>query len=260
MAGDALMALEKAEHTFVKETFYHIKSIYMKTKRICLSRVFAAMLLAGFVQSCHGQAGIEGTWVEPVPGMEHMTQGFRLEDGGRASSVNMATLQYETWKRDGNRLILSGNSIGNGLTAQFTDTLVVEKLTEDSLIVRKKALTLRYARDNGRQAKESVPMTKLTPAKRRSFVAEGTLVMAHEVRSFTPKGETEAYWIADKSGELAREYDKLTKGVKNGTPVHAELEVVDMGKADEGFAKSYEGVYEVVKVKRLSPAPKSGQE
>ena len=72
MAGDALVALEKAEHTFVKETSYHIKSIYMKTKRICLSRVFAAMLLAGFVQSCHGQAGIEGTWVEPVPGMEHM--------------------------------------------------------------------------------------------------------------------------------------------------------------------------------------------
>lgn len=58
MAGDALVALEKAEHTFVKETFYHIKSIYMKTKRICLSRVFAVMLLAGFVQSCHGQAGI----------------------------------------------------------------------------------------------------------------------------------------------------------------------------------------------------------
>ena len=99
-------------------------------------------------------------------------------------------------------------------------------------------------------------MTKLTPAKRKSFVAEGTLVMAHEVRSFTPNGADEAYWIADKSGELAREYDKLTRGTKNGTPVYAEIEVVDMGKADEGFAKSYAGVYEVVKVNKLSPASK----
>lgn len=228
----------------------------MKTKRICLPGVFAATLLAGAMFSCNGKAGIEGTWVEPVPGMEHITQGFRLESGGRASSVNMATLQYESWKRDGSLLILSGKSIGNGVTGSFADTLVMVKLTEDSLVLRRNALTLRYARDNGQQAKESVPMTKLTPAKRKSFVTEGTLVMAHEVRSFTPKGAEEAYWIADKSGELAREYDKLTRGTKNGTPVYAEIEVIDMGKADEGFAKSYAGVYEVVKVNKLSPASK----
>lgn len=232
----------------------------MKTKRHCLLIFFAATFMAGSMQSCYGQAGIEGTWIEPVPGMENMTQGFRLEDGGRASSVDMATLQYEAWRRDGDRLILSGKSIGNGFTAQFSDTLVVEKLTEDSLVVRKKALTLRYARDNGQQAKKSVPMTKLVPARRMSFATEGTLVIAHEVRSFTPKGSSVAYWVTDKSGELVREYDKATKGVKNGVPVHAELEVVDMGKSSEGFAKSYESVYEVVKVNRLSPVSRDGQE
>lgn len=28
----------------------------------------------------------------------------------------------------------------------------------------------------------------------------------------------------------------MTKGVKNGKPVYVELEVIDMGKADDGFA------------------------
>ena len=99
-----------------------------------------------------------------------------------------AARRRSTWLRC-SLLILSGKSIGNGVTGSFADTLGMVKLTEDSLVLRRNALTLRYARDNGQQAKESVPMTKLTPAKRKSFVTEGTLVMAHEVRSFTPKAQ-----------------------------------------------------------------------
>ena len=49
-----------------------------------------------------------------------------------------------------------------------------------------------------------------------------------------------------------RQYDELTKGQKNGVPVHAELEVRDMGKSQEGFAAEYDGVYEVVKIDKLS--------
>lgn len=50
--------------------------------------------------ACNG-ASIEGAWVEPVPGMENMQQGFVLEPDGTASSINMATLQYESWKKRG---------------------------------------------------------------------------------------------------------------------------------------------------------------
>ena len=55
-------------------------------------------------------ASIEGSWVEPVPGMPGMQQGFVLDGDGSASSINMATLKYEAWKKVGNRLLLSGTS------------------------------------------------------------------------------------------------------------------------------------------------------
>ena len=38
---------------------------------------------------------IEGSWVEPVPGISNLKQGFTLEANGSASSINMATLKYE---------------------------------------------------------------------------------------------------------------------------------------------------------------------
>ena len=98
---------------------------------------------SGFM-ACSG-ASIEGSWVEPVPGMEHMLQGIKIESGGKASSINMATLQYETWESKDGKLILTGKSIGNHRTLSFTDTLMIEKLTQDSLILSKGDYVLRYA-------------------------------------------------------------------------------------------------------------------
>lgn len=48
--------------------------------------------------------------------------------------------------------------------------------------------------------------------------------------SFTSEGGSTDYWIVDKTGELLQKYDGETKGIKNGTPVYVELEVIDMGK------------------------------
>lgn len=110
------------------------KSIY---KGIC--GLFASL---AFV-ACN-ETDIEGAWIEPVPGMENTMQGIDLKKGGEASSINMATLQYETWVKDGDRLILSGRSIGNGTTIPFTDTLVIEKLTDDELSLKKGELVIRY--------------------------------------------------------------------------------------------------------------------
>ena len=215
-----------------------------------LRAVASGVAAAAVLIACSSEAGIEGNWVEPVPGMENMTQGFSLKADGKASSINMTTLQYDAWKQEGGRLILSGKSIGNGITIPVSDTFVVEKLTPDSLILKKQLLTLKYSR--AETAGETVPMAKLVPAKKLSFVTEGTLVFAHETRSFTPSGSPVSYWVVDKTGKLSEDYDRLTGGVKNGTPVYAELEVVDMGKSDEGFAKSYESVYQVVKINGLS--------
>ena len=95
--------------------------------------------------ACHG-VGIEGSWVEPVPGMDDMYQGIKLEAGGKASSVNMATLQYESWTNEGGQLILTGKSIGNRQILSFSDTLIIEKLTQDSLVLRKGNHVIRYSK------------------------------------------------------------------------------------------------------------------
>lgn len=82
----------------------------------------------------------------------------------------------------------------------------------------------------------------------------GRLVLAPEVRAFTPCGDTCAYWVVDRTGVLAAEYDLVTGGEKCGAEVEAELEVVDAGPSDEGFAAQYAGVYEVTRVVRMKPA------
>ena len=82
----------------------------------------------------------------------------------------------------------------------------------------------------------------------------GRVVMAHEVRSFIPEGDTAEYWIVDRSGALEREYDRVTGGQKNGSPAEAELKVRYKGPSDEGFAAEYEGVFEVVELVSIGKA------
>lgn len=106
----------------------------------------AAVMTAVTLASCADNKSVVGEWIQPVPGMESMTQGIKLEDGGKASSINMATLQYETWAQDGNKLILSGKSIGNGQTISFSDTLEISKLTETDLVLKADAAEIAYTR------------------------------------------------------------------------------------------------------------------
>lgn len=111
-----------------------------------ISRILGgAVAVAALSLTACGGAGVEGTWLEPIPGMEG-EQGFTLEKGGRASSVNMATLRYESWSLKGDRLILTGQSIGNGQTLQFADTLRVEKLDGQSMTVSRRGASVTYRR------------------------------------------------------------------------------------------------------------------
>lgn len=113
----------------------------MATKALVKS--LCGFMLAIAFTACNDNK-IEGEWVEPVPGMENLMQGVNLAKGGKATSINMATLQYEKWEKKGDMLILSGKSIGNHTTNSFTDTLVIEKLTENELTLKKGSLTIRY--------------------------------------------------------------------------------------------------------------------
>lgn len=125
------------------------------------------------------------------------------------------------------------------------------KLTQDSLILKRGELLLKYARNNEALNQETIPAAVLTPAKKLLSV-KGELVVGHEVRSFKAEGDSADYWIVDETGELMQKYDDMTKGIKNGKPVYVELEVVDMGKADDGFAADYEGVYQIMKINKMA--------
>lgn len=208
-----------------------------------------AMMLGSLclLSACNG-VNIEGAWVEPVPGMEEMQQGFVLAPGGKASSINMATLQYESWKEEKGMLILSGRSIGNHQTVPFSDTLQIKSLSEQTLTIEREGVSYTYSRTTESLVEQGRQNVSEMQTKR----VEGRLIIGHEVYSFVADGDTADYWVIDKSGELEKQYDELTKGQKNGTPVHAVLEVKDMGKSDEGFAAEYDGVLHVTKVCKLS--------
>lgn len=96
-----------------------------------------------------------------------------------------------------------------------------------------------------------VACTSQTPSVHtdsKAFETEGTLVIAHEVRSFKPAGSSFEFWVVDKTGELYDRYDAITHGIKNGTPVQVKMMVTDRGPSKEGFARDYDSVYEVVDI------------
>lgn len=99
------------------------------------------MLLAG----CHKPA-VEGKWLQPVPGMAGAVQGVWLEDGGKASSINMSTLVYESWSHRGGELVLQGKSIGNGQTIDFSEAYRIKKLTDRELVLQAGKAVLQFSR------------------------------------------------------------------------------------------------------------------
>lgn len=112
---------------------------------------FKAIVATGLIllaSACNHTDKINGAWVEPVPGMPETVQGFLLEKGGNASSIQMATLKYRSWKRTDNLLILQGESIGNHQAIEFCDTLTVVRLTSDSLIVKRGETLSVYTHPN----------------------------------------------------------------------------------------------------------------
>ena len=85
---------------------------------------------------CEKADVLAGSWVQPIPGMEEQIQGVSLVKGGKAESINMATLVYERWEHKGNQLILHGKSIGNGQTIVFDEIYVIKKLTREELVLQ----------------------------------------------------------------------------------------------------------------------------
>lgn len=94
--------------------------------------MLAALLL---LLSCGEKDTLSGQWIQPIPGTENRFQGMMLMKNGEARSINMSTLLYDTWKKDGDKLVLTGKSIGNGQTISFEETYTIKQSAADTLIL-----------------------------------------------------------------------------------------------------------------------------
>ena len=138
---------------------------------------------------------------------------------------------------------------------RFTKVPIVKETTMKKTLLSTLAIALLLASPACRQSVTPTDPTADSisiPAK--SFVVEGLLVIGHEVSSFTADGDTLMYWVTDTTGMLQkRYYQTVGEGAQPYTPVRASLQVVDCGKATDGFAAEYDGLYRVEQVIDIAP-------
>ncbi len=93
-----------------------------------MKRQLIVLMACALLASC-GKKEIAptGSWVAPISGMEPFQWGFTLNADGTASSINSATLQYKTWKRMKDRLIVEGESMGNKVSVPASDTFLIKE-------------------------------------------------------------------------------------------------------------------------------------
>ena len=84
------------------------------------------------------------TWLEPVPAQFGRQQGFILDEDGSAESVNMATLEYESWQVADRKLTLRGRSIGNGGTFPFEEVWNVVMVSKKKLVLQRGGVYKTY--------------------------------------------------------------------------------------------------------------------
>jgi hypothetical protein len=93
-----------------------------------MKKTLFALLTCTLLYSCGKKEIVPtGSWVAPISGMEPFQWGFTLNADGTAKSINSATLQYKTWKRMKDRLIVEGESIGNKITVPASDTFLIRE-------------------------------------------------------------------------------------------------------------------------------------
>lgn len=186
----------------------------------------ASVCAAAFLgTSCmnYDNTPLMGEWIEENG---NYVQGFRLSAKspssrtGMAESIGSRTLCYSSWEVKGDKLILTGLSIGNRTSCEFKDTLrigdVLERTRGD----------LRY---------------------HKLQHMDGTVRFADETRCFIPAGNSpyagKQFWLIDNSGELLREY------VHSGEAVWERAVSVDgffCQKCQSEFSAGFDGVLKLV--------------
>lgn len=111
-----------------------------------IKNLFMLLLVTMSTACSVSNKSLTGRWIEPIPGQNSEIHGITLNKDKTASSINTSYVQYESWERSGRKLILSGQLISDGKVIPIADTLRIDNLTADSLILTKGKRTWRYLR------------------------------------------------------------------------------------------------------------------
>ena len=87
---------------------------------------------------------LKGNWVTLVAGSSNTEDGFSLKDSAVASSINMATLVYHSWKNENGQLLLQGTSVGNHTSSDFTDSFKINFVNDSVLSLQKNNTVFNY--------------------------------------------------------------------------------------------------------------------
>lgn len=92
------------------------------------------------------QDPILGCWTQPIPESEGI-QGIKFMDGGIAESINMTSVMYKTWTRDSLLLILTGQNVVAEQMVDFSDTLTIQTLDDQNLVLLKGDVQNTYTKN-----------------------------------------------------------------------------------------------------------------
>lgn len=103
---------------------------------------FTLVLTTLGLMSCTPSA--VGTWVEASDNgtQEH---GFILNKDGSAESLNMNYVEFISWEKKGDLLILKGVNTGS-VKKEFSDTMKIERITKTDLSLSQAGYTVTYSR------------------------------------------------------------------------------------------------------------------
>ena len=201
----------------------------MKKSIVCMALASAGLWMSCSTTEKVTEKDLTGNWIEVMPVNQHIVQGVSLYEKGEASSIGMATLQYQHWGLTGDsRLVLEGKSIGNGQTIEFADTLDIVSFSGDTLTLGKGDMyRIQYVRrqdDKGLIGGSDVAMgytwSEMLQKKIRVF-EEGSRV--HSV--VNPQSSSAGYLVFNADSTQLEFFDPETDVVldrrmrPDGTPV-----------------------------------------
>lgn len=106
--------------------------------------LFSALALSFMMISCTNP--LVGTWVQPSTSYTQ-EQGFVLYKDGTAEDVNIDFVTFKSWEKKDDMLILKGENTGS-IKGQFTDTLIIENVTDNELILSQSGYSVKYKKKN----------------------------------------------------------------------------------------------------------------